>query len=90
MWPKYYLRYVAVMFPYGMYRQWRADIQPPYDLYGYRFAGSVLSGCYYSTPYGVLQIFSLMNRVNIHYEGRDPSVYPQPYNEIFGLNPHVL
>lgn len=90
MWVKYYLRYAYAMFPYGAYRQWRSDISPPYDLYGYRVAGSIISGCWYASPYGVFDIFNLMNRVNIHYEGRDPSMYPQAYKELFGSNYHVL
>lgn len=91
MWEKIYLRYAYVMAPYGAYRFWRSDLQPPSDLYGHRFAGSILNGIWYASPYGVFKLFNLMNRVNIYYEGRDPSNYPNAYQECFiASNRHVL
>jgi len=90
MWATYYTRYAYVMFPYGMYRQWTSDIKPPYDLYGHRCAASILGGCWYAMPYGIFKIFNLMNRINIHYEGRDPSSYPNAYEELLGTNHRVL
>jgi hypothetical protein len=90
MWEKIYLRYACVMAPYGAYRFWRSDLKPPYDLYGHRFAGSILNGIWYASPYGVCKLFNLMNRVNIYYEGRDPSNYPRAYEEFLGTNPRVL
>ena len=39
-----YLSWCAIMFPYGVYRQWNCYLEPPYDLIGYRSGLSLLNG----------------------------------------------
>jgi len=76
----------STMGPYGIYRQWNVNMNPPFDLYGHRIAASVANGLLYVSPFGIFKLFNLVNRLDIWYYQRNPKEYPNSHQELLYYN----
>ena len=85
-----YVKWCMVMFPYGYYRQWNCELQPPYDLLGHRIISSSMNGIYYISPFGAIKIFDLFNRLDIKYHNLEKKKYKDSYKEILGYNDRMF
>jgi hypothetical protein len=85
-----YLIWCGVMFSYGFYRQWKTEMREPFNLYGYRFIGSIANGFVYMSPLGISNIFNLINRIDIYYNKLNKEKYPAVYEELLGSNYNTL
>jgi len=74
------------MFPYGVLRQWRSNVQQPYDVAGNRIAYSFVNGIMYTTPFGALELFKQINRLDIYLSNKDKLKYEREYHEFLGVN----
>jgi hypothetical protein len=85
-----YAKWCMFMFPYGVYRQWNAYLEPPIDLLGHRTALSLLNGMVYISPIGVVKLFNQIDRFDIEYHKLDKKKYEKVYEEINGYNIRAL
>jgi hypothetical protein len=81
-----YAKWCMVMFPYGTYRQWTSVNREPYDLTGHRILSSSVNGIYYASPWGVIKLFDLFNRLDVKYRNLDKEKYKKSYEELIGYN----
>jgi hypothetical protein len=87
---KFILGWCGTMFPYGVYRQWKCKMEPPYDLYSTRIIWSCLNGVCYTTPLGIFRLNDFANRIDIYYNNRDMKKYQSAYRELLGENYNII
>lgn len=75
---------------YGMYRQYNTKVPEKYNLFGYRLALMITNGIFYGSPCGFIKLFSLMNRIDIKINKKDPNMYMDCYTEILGYNMSLI
>ena len=79
------------MFFYGFLREFRSEYKVPYDLFGYKMAGSLLNGLFYTIPpYGALKLFYTINRIDVYHHKKDKEKYHCIYNEFLGENKQIF
>jgi hypothetical protein len=83
---KYIAFWCGSMFPFGIYRQWNATLDPRNDLIGNRIFYSVTNGIVYISPFGIIKFADIFNRIDIKYNKKDSSLYPSCYIETNGFN----
>lgn len=83
--------YCSTMFIYGFARQMRCTIRPEDQLYSDRILYSVVNGFMYGNPlcFGS-PLMRTADRIQIHYQGLDPTLYSSSYHEIRGENRNVI
>lgn len=73
---------------YGMARGLRADGYKD-DMYSTRIMGSFVNGVFYGWFFFIPMI-RLTNRIQIHLEKKDPTKYPDAYQELMMTNRNVI
>ena len=87
---KLFFLWSGSMSTYGMYRQYNTTVSEKYNLFGHRLAFSIANGVLYTTPYGIIKMLSLMNRIDIKINKKEPNMYLDCYGEILGYNMSVI
>ena len=81
----------SVMFPYGFQRQWNVRLEKPHDLMSDRIFNSTATGIFYVLPpIGMVNMVSLLNRIEIKYTNKNKKDYESAYREMFGVNYNTL
>jgi hypothetical protein len=74
-------------FSYGFYRQWNCNYKQPNDLKTKKILLSTLNGVIYILPpICVFSYIRLLNRFEIKMTGKEPTEYPDEYEEFLGKN----
>lgn len=87
---KYFLGWVVPMFSYGFYRGMTAEYKAPNDLLTYKLINSTANACFYSSPFGIMKVGALMNRIEIHMLKKDKQKYPFSYEECYSVNNKIF
>ena len=83
--------YCGTMFVYGFARQMRSTLRQDDNLYSNRVLYSVVNGIMYGNPLCVgSPILRLADRMQIRYQGLDPTLHSSSYCEFCGENRNVI
>ena len=86
-----YTLFILPMFSYGFLREARSTYKPPYDLFGYKMAGSFCNGMLYIfPPYGCVRLLYTINRIDVFLNYKERDKYPIIYKELLGENKNFI
>ena len=83
--------YCGTMFAYGFARQMGCTMRPEKNLYSDRVLYSIANGVLYGNPFFFgSPLLRTVDRMQIRYQGLDPTLYTASYYEICGENRNVI
>jgi hypothetical protein len=86
-----FVYWMVPMYSYGFYRGIQSEYKPPMDLMTHKIMYSTINGVYYTSPWGILKLCHLMNRIEISmFKKNSHKDYPSSYEELFSINKNVF
>jgi hypothetical protein len=78
-------------FTYGFIRSINGRHDKPLDVIGTKVVTAFANGFFYAIPlYTPYYLLKLVNRIDIKLSGKDPSKYPDEYEDMFSKNNNVF
>jgi hypothetical protein len=76
---------------YGFARGMNSSYAPPNDVIGNKLMYASMNGIMYSVPpYSAYYLLKLINRIDVKLTSKDPTKYPDLYDDMYCKNPNVF